>query len=194
MTTEEKLKHFYAVSMDSAREEARKALSEYRENLEKEFQEHKTLKQEAAQHQFKIESENAARQINKALSAEHLHIKREISKKQQELREKLFGEVREMLEAFTRTEAYVQWNADQIREALKIAGTDQVQIYLTPSDEPLLERLSKETGAALLISDTPFLGGIRAVIPGKNILIDNTLLTLYEAEKENFNFDGGLME
>lgn len=194
MTTEEKLKHFYAVSMDSAREEARKALSEYRENLEKEFQEHKALKQEAAQHQFKIESENAARQINKALSAEHLHIKREISKKQQELREKLFGEVREMLEAFTRTEAYVQWNADQIREALKIAGTDQVQIYLTPSDGPLLERLSKETGAALLISDTPFLGGIRAVIPGKNILIDNTLLTLYEAEKENFNFDGGLME
>lgn len=194
MTTEEKLKHFYAVSMDSAREEARKALSEYRENLEKEFQEHKALKQEAAQHQFKIESENAARQINKALSTEHLHIKREISKKQQELREKLFGEVREMLEAFTRTEAYVQWNADQIREALKIAGTDQVQIYLTPSDEPLLERLSKETGAALLISDTPFLGGIRAVIPGKNILIDNTLLTLFEAEKENFNFDGGLME
>ena len=194
MTTEEKLKHFYAVSMDSAREEARKALSEYRENLEKEFQEHKALKQEAAQHQFKIESENAARQINKALSAEHLHIKREISKKQQELREKLFGEVREMLEAFTRTEAYVQWNADQIREALKIAGTDQVQIYLTPSDGPLLERLSKETGAALLISDTPFLGGIRAVIPGKNILIDNTLLTLFEAEKENFKFDGGLME
>lgn len=194
MTTEEKLKHFYAVSMDSAREEARKALSEYRENLEKEFQEHKALKQEAAQHQFKIESENAARQINKALSAEHLHIKREISKKQQELREKLFGEVREMLEAFTRTEAYIQWNADQIREALKIAGTDQVQIYLTPSDGPLLERLSKETGAALLISDTPFLGGIRAVIPGKNILIDNTLLTLFEAEKENFNFDGGLME
>ena len=194
MTTEEKLKHFYAVSMDSAREEARKALSEYRENLEKEFQEHKALKQEAAQHQFKIESENAARQINKALSAEHLHIKREISKKQQELREKLFGEVREMLEAFTRTEAYVQWNADQIREALKIAGTDQVQIYLTPSDGPLLERLSKETGAALLISDTPFLGGIRAVIPGKNILIDNTLLTLFEADKENFNFDGGLME
>lgn len=194
MTTEEKLKHFYAVSMDSAREEARKALSEYRENLEKEFQEHKALKQEAAQHQFKIESENAARQINKALSAEHLHIKREISKKQQELLEKLFGEVREMLEAFTRTEAYVQWNADQIREALKIAGTDQVQIYLTPSDGPLLERLSKETGAALLISDTPFLGGIRAVIPGKNILIDNTLLTLFEAEKENFNFDGGLME
>lgn len=194
MTTEEKLKHFYAVSMDSAREEARKALSEYRENLEKEFQEHKALKQEAAQHQFKIESENAARQINKALSTEHLHIKREISKKQQELREKLFGEVREMLEAFTRTEAYVQWNADQIREALKIAGTDQVQIYLTPSDGPLLERLSKETGAALLISDTPFLGGIRAVIAGKNILIDNTLLTLFEAEKENFNFDGGLME
>ena len=43
-----------------------------------------------------------------------------------------------------------------------------------------------------LLSDTDFMGGIRAVIPDKNILIDNTFLTCFENEKESFNFDGGI--
>ncbi len=194
MTTEEKLKHFYEVSMDTAREEARKDLSEYQSNLNRELEEYKAQKLEAAHHQYKIESDNAARQINKALSAEHLHIKRQISKKQQELREKLFLEVREMLEKFAHTEEYVQWNKEKILESLEIAGDDEIKVYLTASDAPLQERLEKETGVPLLLSEAPFLGGIKAVIPEKNILIDNTLLTLFETEKENFNFDGGLME
>lgn len=37
------------------------------------------------------------------------------------------------------------------------------------------------------------MGGVRAVIPAKNILIDHTFKTLYESEKEEFNFDGGLL-
>ena len=43
-----------------------------------------------AELRLKLETENAKREINKALSAEQLHIKRKLSKKQQELREKSF--------------------------------------------------------------------------------------------------------
>lgn len=99
-----------------------------------------------------------------------------------------------MLEKFAHTEEYVQWNKEKILESLEIAGDDEIKVYLTASDAPLQERLEKETGVPLLLSEAPFLGGIKAVIPEKNILIDNTLLTLFETEKENFNFDGGLME
>ena len=76
MTTEEKLQHFYEVSMDTAREEATKVLDEYKAALETEMERHKQEKQAASESQFKIDSDNAAREINKALSAEHLHIKR----------------------------------------------------------------------------------------------------------------------
>ena len=51
--------------------------------------------------------------------------------------------------------------------------------------------MTKRTGITPLISETDFLGGIRAVIPEKNILIDNTFLTAFENEEERFNFDGG---
>ena len=186
MTTEEKLQHFYEVSMESAREESEKALEEYRAALSQMLAEHKEDKQKNAGGQLKLE-------INKALSAEQLHIKRRLSKKQQELREELFVEVKNKLEAFMSSPEYLVWLEEKIREALTIAGEDEVQIYLTPADTSLLETLAARCGTPLLVSQTPFMGGVRAVIPAKNILIDHTFKTLYENEKEEFNFDGGLL-
>lgn len=191
MTTEEKLQHFYEVSMDTAREEATKVLDEYKAALETEMERHKQEKQAASESQFKIDSDNAARKINKALSAEHLHIKRKLSKKQQKLKESIFAEVEELLDDFSKKPEYTDWLEDKIKQSLEIAENDSVQIYLTAKDSAKAEELTKRTGITPLISETDFLGGIRAVIPEKNILIDNTFLTAFENEKERFNFDGG---
>ena len=191
MTTEEKLQHFYEVSMDTAREEATKALDEYKAALEIEMERHKQEKQAASESQFKIDSDNAAREINKALSAEHLHIKRKLSKKQQKLKESIFAEVEELLDDFSKKPEYTDWLENKIKQSLEIAENDSVQIYLTAKDSAKAEELTKRTGITPLISETDFLGGIRAVIPEKNILIDNTFLTAFENEKERFNFDGG---
>lgn len=192
MTTEEKLQHFYEVSIESAKEEAARAIAQYRESLEEELEKHKREKQAASENQFKIASENAAREINKALSSEHLHIKRRLSRKHQELEEKLFEEVEEMLRVFLTSPEYADWLEDKVKRALKAAEGDQIEFYLSAGDEALAEEIKKRTGIQPRISQTSFLGGIRAVIPEKNILIDYTLLTLLETEKENFNFDGGL--
>ena len=191
MTTEEKLQHFYEVSMDTAREEATKVLNEYKTALETEMERHKQEKQAASENQFKIATDNAAREINKALSAEHLHIKRKLSKKQQHLKESIFAEVEDLLEDFSKKPEYIDWLEDKIKQSLEIAENDSVQIYLTAKDSAKAEELKKRTGITPLISETNFLGGIRAVIPEKNILIDNTFLTAFENEKERFNFDGG---
>lgn len=191
MTTEEKLQHFYEVSVDTAREEATKVLDEYKAALETEMERHKQEKQAASESQFKIDSDNAAREINKALSAEHLHIKRKLSKKQQKLKESIFAEVEELLDDFSKKPEYTDWLEDKIKQSLEIAENDSVQIYLTAKDSAKAEELTKRTGITPLISETDFLGGIRAVIPEKNILIDNTFLTAFENEKERFNFDGG---
>ncbi len=191
MTTEEKLQHFYEVSMDTAREEAATILEKYKATLETEMECHKKEKQAASENQFKIESDNAAREINKALSAEHLHIKKKLSKKQQQLKESIFDEVEHLLESFSQTPEYLDWLEEKIKESLKIAENDSIQFYLTAKDSDKIEELAKRTGITPLISETDFLGGIRAVIPEKNILIDNTFLTAFENEKERFNFDGG---
>lgn len=191
MTTEEKLQHFYEVSMNTAREEATTLLDKYKATLETEMEHHKQEKQIASENQFKIETDSASREINKALSAEHLHIKRKLSKKQQQLKESIFAEVEDLLKTFSKTSDYIDWLEIKINQSLEIAENDSVQIYLTAQDSAKAEELTKRTGITPLISETDFLGGIRAVIPEKNILIDNTFLTAFENEKERFNFNGG---
>lgn len=192
MTTEEKLKHFSEVSMETAREEAQRLITEYKAVLEDEMEQHKKEKKEASENQFRIEAENAAREINKALSAEQIHIKRKLSRKQQELREVLFSEIQEQLRAFTKTEGYADWLEAKVKKALVIAGEDEIQISLSPEDADLIPEIEKRTGMRPLLAEDSFLGGIRAVIPQKNILIDDTLLTSFQNEKESFNYDGGL--
>ena len=54
MTTEEKLQHFYEVSMESARDESEKALEEYRAALSQMLAEHKEDKQKNAGNQLKL--------------------------------------------------------------------------------------------------------------------------------------------
>ena len=193
MTTEEKLQHFYDVSMESAREEAQKALEEYRRALDDMFEEHKKEKEKSVELRLKLETENAKREINKALSAEQLHIKRKLSKKQQELREKIFIDLQAKLEIFRKSSDYPQWLEEKIKEAQNIANADEIQIYLSKIDENLKESIEAETGISIQLSEEPFMGGMRAVIPAKNILIDQTFLTMFESEKEEFNFDGGLL-
>ena len=193
MTTEEKLQHFYDVSMESAREEAQKALEEYRRALDDMFEEHKKEKEKSAELRLKLETENAKREINKALSAEQLHIKRKLSKKQQELREKIFIDLQAKLEIFRKSSDYPKWLEEKIKEAQNIADSDEIQIYLSKIDENLKESIEAETGIFIQLSEEPFMGGMRAVIPAKNILIDQTFLTMFESEKEEFNFDGGLL-
>ena len=46
-------------------------------------------------------------------------------------------------------------------------------------------------GIAIRISDYSFLGGIRAVIPGRHILVDNSFQTRLEEARHNFKFDLG---
>lgn len=192
MTTEEKLQHFYDVSVGEAHKEAEKLIKDHVEMLDQQLDNHKKMRQRELEVQLKTETDNASREINKALSVSQLEIKRKWTKKQNELIESLFAEVKTLLEDFMKTPAYDDYLVCKIKEALEFAEEDEVTIYLTPADAEKATVLSEKTGVALEISETPFMGGIKATIPHKNILIDNSFLEAFSSEKAGFTFDGGL--
>ena len=191
MTIDEKLSHFYDITVEEAHAKAAAILEEHREILEKMTEERKALSEENAQAQIKAETANARREINKALSAEQLTIKRDWTKKQNELKEKIFSEVKGLLEAYTKTPEYENYLADRIKEALDFAEKDEISIYLSPEDSSLAEKLQQKTGAVIQIAKDSFLGGIQATIPQKNILIDHSFAGNFEAAYKEFKFDGG---
>lgn len=192
MTTEEKLQRFHDAAVREAQEEAERLLQEYKKDLENLLREHKKEKDQEIALTLKTEGDQASREMNKALSAQLLDIKREESKRHDQYKEKLFGEVMALLEAFKATDAYGDYLKQKIREALDFAGEDTVFLYLSPEDSERLAPLSEEMGVEFRIAARSFLGGVQAEIPEKNILIDSSFLEAYNNEKEHFTFDGGL--
>ena len=191
MTIDEKLSHFYDVTIEDAQAKAAGILEEHRKALAQMTEKHKADSQENAQVQIKAETANARRELNKALSAEQLTIKRDWTKQQNELKEKLFAEVKTQLENFRNTPDYPAYLENKIKEALDFAEQDKINIYLSPEDSVLLPNLVERTKAFITVSAEDFLGGIKATIPHKNILIDHSFAGNFQAVYKEFKFDGG---
>lgn len=192
MTIEEKLQNFYNSSIESAQANAKSMIEEHEAALNQLFSEHKETVQRQAEAELKAEKEKLKRDMNKHLSTEQLRIKRSLSKKNMELKDKLFAEVIEKLRAFKQTPEYEEYLEHKIKETLEFAAGDTLTIYLNASDAHLKDQLERNTGAGLTISKEDFKGGVRAVIPEKHILIDNSFLTLLKEEQESFIFHGGI--
>mgnify|MGYP001668340520 CR=1 FL=1 len=188
MNTEEKLKHFKEICESDVRIRAEKLLSEQRETLESRFAAHR----EAALHhqsmQLQLEEERIAREQNKEYSLKLTELRRELGELRRELKDQLFVELRDRLANFMETPAYLTLLKKQISAAKEFAGEDEIRIYLDPADEPLLKKLSLALSTELTLSRYSFLGGTRAVIPAKNILIDNSFETKLEDARASFRF------
>ena len=194
MTTEEKLQHFFDASIQSASEEAEKMKKEHREALDKLFEEHRTSMERQAGAQLQAESDRLKRDINKEVSARQLEFRRQYSAKTEEIKSLLFDEVERKLKHFKETPEYFEYLEARIREALSFAGEDTVTVYIDPSDEPLLARLTQTLGMSPSISREAWGGGMRAVIRSKNILIDNSFATLLDEAREEYIFTGGMAD
>ena len=195
MTTEEKLKHFQEICMTDAREKSAKILDDYAKTLDKAYEEHTEDARKRAKMQEEAETEKLGRERNKKLSIGQLDLRREVSRRQEELKDKLFVELRDMLANYLETQDYQKLLERQVQHAVEFAGTDQVIIYLDPVDEDKCNRLALHNGnAELRISEYSFTGGTRAVIPARHILIDNSFQTKLEEAREKFHFDLSLTE
>ncbi|WP_349945677.1 V-type ATP synthase subunit E [Lacrimispora sp. BS-2] len=189
MMTEEKLQHFLEFCMEDARTRSAKMLDEYTAALEQTFSEHQVDAKRRAAHQVDLESEQIEREINKKLSLEQIGMKRVFGKKQDELKDKLFSELRDKLATFMESPEYTKLLKKQIQEAKALAGKEFITIYIDPADEEKINELSISGGSDIQVSEYSFLGGTRAVIPSRHILIDNSFQTKLAEAKRDFRFD-----
>ena len=162
MTVEEKISHIREAAMEEARARGNEIIDQHQKALEGVFKTHKQEAVMQADTRIKTETASARQQLNTVTSKGQLKLRRQLSRVQNELKNKLFEEVREMAEEYMKTEAYKE------------------------------EFLEKRTGMTVTVSEEDFLGGIRSIIPGRNILIDHSFSGALEKEYEEFTFKGGV--
>lgn len=191
MTLEEKIEHLQAVSMEEARAEGNSIIDTYRAALEKVLNDHKEEALMQSQTRIKAETVNARQQLNQATAKAQLELKRKQGKIQQELKDKIFEETMTLVQDYMKTEAYEDFLVKCIRKAVEFADGEAMTIYINPSDERKRSDLEDACRIKLTVSAEDFIGGVRAVIRGRNILIDNSFKTQLRNEYDRFLFSGG---
>ena len=129
--------------------------------------------------------------VNQAAAKAETELKRALGQTQNELKVRLFDEVKELLSDFTKTDEYLDYLCSKIREAARFADGEEMTIYISPSDKEKQTELEKRTGMTITISEYDFMGGMRAVIRGRNILIDHSFQAAVDYEYHQFSFVAG---
>ena len=175
--------------MADAMAASEKILSDYKNALEKDFLDYQNSEIKLADMEVKTETTRIDKEINKEVALEQIKLRMELSKKAAELKEKIFTQLEGRLADYQASPEYKALLDSQIERALKFAGDDEVKIYIDPNDEALAHGLSVKYGIDISISKYPFHGGMRAVIPAKNILIDNSFEKKIAEAKEKFDVE-----
>lgn len=191
MTLEEKIARIQTSSMEAARSEGNEIIESYRAALDKVFEDHKQEALRQVETRVKAETVNARQQKNQAMAKAQLDLKRQEGRVQKELKDKVFQEVMELVEHYMKTEEYKEFLLRCIEKSVEFAGGEELTIYINPSDQEMKEELELKSGTMLTISREDFIGGIRAVIRGRNVLIDHSFRTALRTEYDEFVFQGG---
>ena len=72
-----------------------------------------------------------------------------------------------------------------------VADGEEVHYLLDSTDQGLAENFSRKTGVPMETSKENMMGGVRAKIPGRNLLFDFAFSVLLQEEKDRFTFEGG---
>lgn len=188
MEINEKLDIFYRAAIDAANEQSSALLNKYRARYEKKLADYQQEKEKEKQTRERIAQEQVRKEVNRALSEELLELKKEYHKKQEEKKEELFALVEQKLIQYRKTEKYELLLKEKISRAISFANGEEMRVYIDPADEHLKQKLEEKCGCDISVSAYSFGGGIRAVIPTKNVLIDESFDSKLAAEKEQYSF------
>jgi len=191
VTLEEKISHLQSAAMEEARAQGNAIIKQHEEALQSVFEQHRAEAVRQSETRLKAEATNARQQLNMAASKAQLELKRELSRTQGELKNKLFDEVLRLVEDYMKTDDYKRLLIAYIESAARFANGETMTLYLNPSDEDKITYLQEHTGMTLTMSKEDFIGGIRAVIPGRNILIDHAFKGAIDNLYHKFSFKGG---
>lgn len=186
MQIKEKLKVFRQSTIEVARQESHLQLEEYEKQCKEELEEFREKKQQELENTFQLKEVRLKREVNRKISAESMRQRQVLKTCQKEKEQSIFEMVEQNLLVFRQTEEYENYLVAQIKKAIDFAKKEEVVIYINPTDKEKKQMLEEKTGVTLTVSDVDFGGGIRAVIPTKNILMDESFRTKLEQEKNSY--------
>lgn len=188
MEINEKLDIFYRAAIEAANGQSEEILEDYKAAYRESLTEYEKKKQDGQQTRMRIAEEKVRRELNREVSGQMVRLKKEYHDSQAMRKNELFAMVEEALLSYRRTAEYEDYLIRKTKEAKELAHGREVIVYLDPLDADRRQRLEEQSGCKLEISGEAFGGGIRAVIPSANLLMDESFDSKLADERERFSF------
>ncbi|MCR5836765.1 MAG: V-type ATP synthase subunit E [Lachnospiraceae bacterium] len=180
------MEHFKNVSLEDASKKSDEILTTYKRNLDEQFEKHKREYAENSKVIEEAKISEAKLEAKRALAKAQAEIKREVSNHHNEIKNYVFSEVNKKIEAYKKTSEYKTMLISQITSIKKQFDGEDIVFLIDESDKGLLDTLSKETSVNIEVSKTSFVGGTKAIIEARNILVDNSFKTKLSEEQDHF--------
>lgn len=189
MEISEKLDIFFRSAIGAANEESEAILGEQTRIYEESLAEYEKMWQERFEAEERLMYKRIEKEMNRVVSEAVLQQKKEYHDKIEQRREELFALVEQKLRVFRGTNEYRKLLVKKINAAKELAEGQECIITLDAEDEPLLQELEQQSlaqqnGCSFTVGKESFGGGIRAMIPSKNLLMDETLNGKLEEQRE----------
>ncbi|MCR5609498.1 MAG: V-type ATP synthase subunit E [Lachnospiraceae bacterium] len=187
MTLEEKIDFFKNSAMADATKKSQEKIENYETAIKQQYEDYVKEAKSKSEEELEKKKNALEKELNQKLTKESLDSKRLVSNKSSELTNKIFDAVSDKIKAYRKTDAYIDTLIKYINKAKDFAGDNEYTIYIDPDDKGLKEKLEAKTKTKLELNETSFGGGIKAVIPDKNVLIDESFDSKLSIEKEKFS-------
>lgn len=174
MAAEEKLESFLGTTIESIKVKNEAEIEKVKADLEADFEEYKQKVDAEQKEQERLGRDAIKRELMKELATKKLVLKRQQAEKEHIISEKVLDGVMQELEKFKADRDYIDLLTRLAKKIIEFAGEDEVEIYLCKHDESIMQEVAKGCGHEIKRAKTPFIGGIQAEIPSRNILIDHS--------------------
>ena len=174
MEINEKLEVFYGAAIGAANSQSAAILGEQKNIYQSAMEEHEQSCRAALESSRRIFLEKQKKEVNRQAAEQMMTWKKDYQARREQKTRELFEIVINKLASYRQTDGYETFLLAQIKKAEEFAQGEEMIIFISPSDRERQTVLQEKSGCKVEIAEDEFSGGIRAVIPSKNVLIDES--------------------
>ncbi len=184
MNVKEKINVFSQLAIKEAEGKRDDMMAQINDEFEAACREYERDARKAAESDIREQQFRLEKKKHKEILAAKADVKKSIYELQSQLIDELFSKVEMNLGIYVETEDYVKGLLNDIRK-LSLKYRSAIELYVCARDTVHAEKI-KELPNITIMTDDSLIGGFRAVIPDKGLLVDCSYSSRLDSLKTNF--------
>ena len=187
MNVRKKLDAFTNIVLQEAEQSRKEMLSEMNRQVDAACAEAERAARRQAEERLRVEQLKAEQLKNRDIIRASTNARKGLLTLRNKLTDEVFEAVTQKLRAFAQTSAYEDY-LTQVAARLKAQNQGQAIILTFCADDmPVGRRVAQSLQLQAQETDEDIIGGLRALLPDKNAIIDESFATRLQKERSSFS-------